>query len=274
VWVLTTQICNPCDQYSPTCPTLKTLIRVIENLEFNKELKEERIKGLYPGKRNKKLRSFRLERNRKELPNIYDTMEALQDVVRKSEYTTEEGECPHKSLLKGVPLISYVEWIENLHRNAQKIKRIKDGTVIDHIRVGYAFDILRILRISGKEEHVISAVSNVDSRKYGTKDLIMLENRLLTEREENAISLISLTATINIIEDGKVKNKIRLALPDVVEGLMRCYPSCISSAPNSREPITTKFLKLSCPKEDEIRYRCYYCGRDVIEDEILGRLIL
>ena len=50
------------------------------------------------------------------------------------------------------------------------VRRIKDGTVIDHIESAKAFFVLRALNIAGKEGNVITVALNVPSgqtRKEG-----------------------------------------------------------------------------------------------------------
>jgi aspartate carbamoyltransferase regulatory subunit len=37
-----------------------------------------------------------------------------------------------------------------------RVSKIKDGTVIDHIRGGYALDVVNILGITGKEKRVMT----------------------------------------------------------------------------------------------------------------------
>ncbi len=45
------------------------------------------------------------------------------------------------------------------------VRRIKDGTVIDHIESGRAMLVLRTLNITGKEGNVITVALNVPSGK-------------------------------------------------------------------------------------------------------------
>ncbi|MHA1304314.1 MAG: aspartate carbamoyltransferase regulatory subunit, partial [Candidatus Heimdallarchaeaceae archaeon] len=63
-------------------------------------------------------------------------------------------------------------------------------------------------------------------------------------------------ATINIIEDYKVKEKIMLEIPKEVTGIIKCLnPNCVT---NTREPITTAFDVISA---EPLRLRCIYCDR-------------
>ena len=46
------------------------------------------------------------------------------------------------------------------------VRRIKDGTVIDHIESAKALLVLRALNITGKEGNVITVALNVPSSKH------------------------------------------------------------------------------------------------------------
>lgn len=56
-----------------------------------------------------------------------------------------------------------------------RVSKIKDGTVIDHIRGGYALDVIKILGITGKEKHIITIAINVPSKHFGAKDIVKIE---------------------------------------------------------------------------------------------------
>jgi aspartate carbamoyltransferase regulatory subunit len=50
-----------------------------------------------------------------------------------------------------------------------RVSKIKDGTVIDHIRGGYALDVIKILGITGKEERVMTIAVNVPKQTCRSK---------------------------------------------------------------------------------------------------------
>src|SRR5215218_1417880 len=77
-------------------------------------------------------------------------------------------------------------------------RRIKDGTVIDHIEAGKALLVLRALSISGKEGNVISVALNVPISKHGKKDIIKVENSFVERSETNRRGLSAPRSTINI----------------------------------------------------------------------------
>ncbi len=61
------------------------------------------------------------------------------------------------------------------------VRRIKDGTVIDHIDQGRGIKVLEALGIDGKEGNVITIALNVPSGKSKKKDIIKVENRYLED---------------------------------------------------------------------------------------------
>jgi len=149
-----------------------------------------------------------------------------------------------------------------------RVKPIKEGTVIDHIKPGKALKVLKILGITEEHEDIVSIVMNVPSKKLGKKDIIKLENVFLDRNTVNKIALISPMATINIIKDYRVIEKYVVEPPEEVVGIVRCQnPRCIT---NSKEPITPKFRVVS---KDPITIRCHYCSRVMTEEEIEKNII-
>lgn len=71
------------------------------------------------------------------------------------------------------------------------VRRIRDGTVIDHIESAKALFVLRALNITGKEGNVITVALNVPSSKHHKKDIIKVENRFLETHETNKLALIA-----------------------------------------------------------------------------------
>ncbi len=144
------------------------------------------------------------------------------------------------------------------------IRKIENGTVIDHITAGYALDVLRILGIRGREGNVISIAMNVPSRKLGRKDIVKIEDRELRPEEVDRIALIAPQATINIIRDFAVAEKKRVTLPEVIVGIVKCAnPTCIS---NSNEPVTPQ---LNVVQRSPLLLRCHYCGTIMEKEDVL-----
>lgn len=141
-----------------------------------------------------------------------------------------------------------------------RVKRIENGTVIDHINAGQALNVLKILGIPDSSQGVVSVLLNSPG-KFGIKDVVKIENRELNVREVNKIAMIAPNATINIIRNFNVSQKKKVDIPTFVEGVVKCVnPNCIS---NSNEPVTSKF---DVSVEENLRLRCTYCGRSISED--------
>jgi aspartate carbamoyltransferase regulatory subunit len=148
-----------------------------------------------------------------------------------------------------------------------RVRKIKAGTVIDHITSGRALTVLKILGINGQTSTVVSMLMNVPSEKYGKKDVIKVENRELTAKEVNKIALAAPNATINIVGNYKATEKRMVELPEFIEGVIKCSnPGCITNTP---EPIVPKFKIIS---KTPVNLRCVYCERITGEKEFLEQL--
>jgi aspartate carbamoyltransferase regulatory subunit len=142
------------------------------------------------------------------------------------------------------------------------VRKIENGTVIDHISSGKGLKVLKILKIDDDNTAVL--VSGVKSSKFGKKDIVKVENKELSESEVNKISLFAQNATLNIIEDGRIREKRKITLPKVLEGITKCpNTNCISC---SSEPIKSRFL---VDRTEPVRLRCFYCERLFSAEEIL-----
>ncbi|NVM55480.1 MAG: aspartate carbamoyltransferase regulatory subunit [Candidatus Helarchaeota archaeon] len=146
-----------------------------------------------------------------------------------------------------------------------RVRKIKNGTVIDHISSGNALNVLKIVGITGKGGMVISVAMNVPSGKSDDlKDVVKIENKELAPEEINRIALISPNATINIIRDYEVIQKFRVVLEEKIEGVIKCMnPNCIT---NGHEPVKSLFkIEQTTP----ISLRCFYCERTIQYNDIV-----
>ncbi len=149
-------------------------------------------------------------------------------------------------------------------RHELYVKKIRDGTVIDHITAGYALVVLNILGINGRSGQTVSVVMNVPSAREGKKDIVKVEGKELRPKEVDKIALIAPKATINIIREYEVARKEPVKLPQTIKGIVKCdNPSCVS---NAREPVEATFQVVS---SSPLRIRCKYCGHVMERDHIL-----
>lgn len=145
------------------------------------------------------------------------------------------------------------------------VRRIKDGTVIDHIEAGKALVVLRVIDITGKDGNVITVALNVPSNKHIKKDIVKIENRFLMKYETDKLALIAPRATINIIKDYKLVEKRKIQLPDSIVGIFRCPNlKCIS---NSEEDIRSM---LDIVDKQNIILECRYCARTLTINDLVS----
>lgn len=149
------------------------------------------------------------------------------------------------------------------------VSKIKNGTVIDHIRAGFALEILKILGISGGENLTISIAMNVSSDSLGTKDILKIEQKELKESEWNKIALLAPKATINLIKNYKVVEKTDVELPDQVSGIVMCpNPTCISGKED--EQIASQFKVMSTHPPE---LKCGFCGTYVRGEDLVSQIV-
>ena len=94
------------------------------------------------------------------------------------------------------------------------VRRIKDGTVIDHINEGKGLNVLEALEIDGSSGNVITIALNMPSGKLKKKDMIKVEGRFLEGDDTNRLAVIAPSSTVNIIKDYKLVEKRRVSLPN------------------------------------------------------------
>ncbi len=135
-----------------------------------------------------------------------------------------------------------------------KISAIDEGTVIDHIPTDSAFKVAEILDL---ENHngVVSIATNLQSKSLGRKCIVKVAGKSLTQNEVNKIAIVAPDATVNIIKNYSVREKIKVKTPDVIDNVIRCSnPVCVTN----NEQVATKFY---VAKKDPLKIRCHYCER-------------
>jgi aspartate carbamoyltransferase regulatory subunit len=136
------------------------------------------------------------------------------------------------------------------------VRRIREGTVIDHIDEGKGLQVLDALRIDGHDGSLITIALNVPSGKSKKKDIIKVENKFLKDDDTNKIAVIAPKATINIIKNYKLIEKRRVALPNEIDRIFQC--SNLDCITNSTEHIDSIMDVID--KEGMI-LKCRYCAR-------------
>lgn len=142
-----------------------------------------------------------------------------------------------------------------------KISAIREGTVIDHLPSKNTFKVADILGLKD-HENVVSVATNLPSKKLKTKGIIKVGGKFLSKQEVDKIAVIAPEATLNIIKDYQVKEKIKLTVPDVVNKIVKCSnPNCITNI----ESVPTKFFVVS---RAPLRIRCSHCERAMNSEDI------
>ena len=143
------------------------------------------------------------------------------------------------------------------------VRRIKEGTAIDHIDEGKGIQVLDALRIDGKDGSLITIALNVPSGKSKKKDMIKVEGRFLEDDDTNKLAIIAPASTVNIIKDYKLIEKRHVSLPNEIDRIFKCSnPECIT---NSKEHIIPIMDVLD---KEKIILKCRYCNRVLDLNEI------
>ncbi len=143
------------------------------------------------------------------------------------------------------------------------VRRIREGTVIDHIDGGKGLKVLEALQIDGGDGSLITIALNVPSGKFKKKDIIKVEGRFLEDDDTNKLAVIAPRATINMVKDYRLVEKRRVSLPNRIGRIFRCSnPDCIT---NSTERIESVMDVVD--KAGRI-LRCRYCSRTLDVDRL------
>ncbi len=134
------------------------------------------------------------------------------------------------------------------------IPAIKEGTVIDHIPSRVTFKVIRILDLK-EFKHTISVALNLKSKSMGKKGIIKVSSRFLTQEEVNKIAILAPQASVNIIKNYKVKEKIKVNVPDKINNIIKCSnPKCITN----NETVKTSFSVIN---KAPLQVLCHHCER-------------
>ena len=138
-----------------------------------------------------------------------------------------------------------------------EINSIASGIVIDHIRAGFGMKVLEHLRVDAGAG-MVAFIMNAPSQKHGRKDIIKIEN--YRDVDLKILGLLEHNATVNVIENHVITQKIKLSLPEEVTNVLRCKnPRCVTSA----EAVPHIFHLV----DHTDTYRCEYCDDIVRTDE-------
>src|SRR4029077_2691555 len=101
------------------------------------------------------------------------------------------------------------------------------------------------------------------SKSMGRKDLIKIENRVLSDNEANEIVVFSPSATINVIQNFEVSGKLKTHLPTSMKRVFLCpNPVCITHS----ESVVSNFYIAEDRKQ--IKLTCHYCEKIYDRDQL------
>lgn len=131
------------------------------------------------------------------------------------------------------------------------IDSIQNGVVIDHITAGLGMKLYELLNLASLDAS-IALIKNVSSKKMGKKDIIKIDADIPVDFD--VIGFVDPDATINIIKDGVLVEKLSIDMPEILKNVIKCKnPRCITSCEQELDHI----FKLT-DKERKV-YRCIYC---------------
>lgn len=128
---------------------------------------------------------------------------------------------------------------------------LNTGIVIDHIEVGVGMKIYSYLHLD-ELDNSVAIIKNAKSNKMGKKDIIKIEGTI--DVDLDMLGVLDANITINIIENGVIKEKRNPNLPEEVVNIIKCKnPRCITSV----EQEIPHIFKLTSRTKG--MYRCLYC---------------
>ncbi len=135
-----------------------------------------------------------------------------------------------------------------------RVTPIQNGIVIDHLPANTALNVVQLLELE-KYSEVMSLGLNLHSKKSGRKDIIKIEGRSVSDFELQKIALYAPNATVSIIENEHVVQKIKPQLPKVFVNTLVCpNKNCVTN----HEYMNSEFEVLNSAM---VRLRCKYCER-------------
>ncbi len=131
------------------------------------------------------------------------------------------------------------------------IDGVQNGIVIDHIRAGECMRLYDLLGLDDLE-CTVAIIKNVESNKYGRKDIIKIDEEM--DLDLDAIGFIDPRITVNLVRGSELVEKKSLSLPDELRNIVSCNnPRCITTVEDEADEV----FRLVDP--DRKLYRCVYC---------------
>lgn len=135
-----------------------------------------------------------------------------------------------------------------------EVTSIQDGIIIDHVPAGTALKVLQYLKIDPSKTR-LALIMNTDSPRYGTKDIIKIEN--VEGIDLDVLGLVARQATVDIVRGGRIVEKVQPHLPEHVVNVITCVnPRCVTT---TERGIDQMFHRAHSQRQE---YRCDYCDEE------------
>ena len=142
-----------------------------------------------------------------------------------------------------------------MSRKELSVSALENGTVLDHIPAENVYKAIDLLGLKDIESQITIGI-NLASKLHGKKGIIKIADKFFEAEELNKLALIAPKATVNIIRDFKVVEKMTLVTPSEVIGIAKCRnPKCVTN----HQPIKTRFATII--DDDKISLKCHYCEK-------------
>ncbi|PIN75504.1 hypothetical protein COV18_03040 [Candidatus Woesearchaeota archaeon CG10_big_fil_rev_8_21_14_0_10_37_12] len=169
-----------------------------------------------------------------------------------------------ENAIKEVPLWQDLPIGEGSKKGEHLIYRLDNGTLIDHVEQGKGLQVFKILGLDGCNDFEVVPALNINSGKFGKKDVIAVHNVTLSPEQLFKVALVSERATVNLIQNNTVVKKGKVTPPEIIAGLVRCgNPHCVSREEH-KEHLVSKFQVI---KRQPLIVRCHYCERSFKREE-------
>jgi aspartate carbamoyltransferase regulatory subunit len=146
------------------------------------------------------------------------------------------------------------------------VRKIEEGTVVDHIPDWKADTVAKVLRLDKlarmQADISVAILQNVESKTLGRKDVIKIDRWHVDEKDADILSLVFPSITVNYVNEWKVA-KYTPSVPDTIEGRIRC-PELLCISNTEREPVVPKFSTL----KKERLLQCHYCDAILVFDSV------
>lgn len=153
--------------------------------------------------------------------------------------------------------------MENNKRKELKVSAICNGTVIDHIPAGKAFQVINILNLESSPNQIYFGTA-LESKKYGKKGIIKISDKYFKEEEISKIAMVAPSATLIEITDYEVTKKGNISLPETVKKIVKCFnPKCITNM----QDVQTEF-KVITDHKGAMKLACHYCEKTMGKENI------